>query len=483
MALPIDPAHVRAIAERLVACRSASPDVVAETRCARLLAEFLLDVPHGEWPTPDGRPVVWAHRPGRSRRSVVVLGHYDTVGVAEFESLGAPEDLAFDCAALRRRLIERAAEASDAFGPSALADLNLETRHAGTWMFGRGALDMKSGLAAGVAVLQALARAPAPPECGMLFVATPDEENDSAGMIAALRELRRVQDREEIQPVGVLNLDYSNEPAAYLGVMGKLEAACYVIGRPTHVSRPFDGLDAAQLAAAITARVTQSRDLVDAHDGHRGMPPVALRLRDLKPAYNVQTALEAWAEFNLLTFTRSVHDTLLILKAEVARALQALLKGRSELEAWIEPESFEPGLDVNPTTCVMTYPELVERAGGPIADDPLPSGMTGLDARAATLERLRELARRARLTGPAVIVLLVPLLSSRAPGEGALSRAARAALIAAWRVRAILLPADLGCLLRLVARGAVRRYRAALPPSGANTSCRGPMRVPWTWTS
>ena len=163
MALPIDPAHVRAIAERLVACRSASPDVVAETRCARLLAEFLPDVPRGEWPTADGRPVVWAHRRGRSRRSVVVLGHYDTVGVAEFESLGSSNDLAFDCAALRRRLVERAAQEPDAFGPSALADLNREARHPGTWMFGRGALDMKSGLAAGVAVLQALARAPAPP--------------------------------------------------------------------------------------------------------------------------------------------------------------------------------------------------------------------------------------------------------------------------------------------------------------------------------
>ena len=318
----------------------------------------------------------------------------------------------------------------------------------------------------------------------MLFVATPDEEHDSAGMITALHELRRLLDAEETVPVGVLNIDYSNEPAAYLGLMGKLEAACYVIGRPTHASRPFDGLDAAQLAAAITARVTQSRDLVDAHDGHRGVPPVVLRLRDLKPAYNVQTALEAWAEFNVLTFTRSVHDTLVILKAEAARALQALLKGRSELSAWIEPESFEPGLDVNPTTCVMTYPELVERAGESIADDPLPPGMTGLDARAATLERLRELARRARSPGrrwsscscpPSIPLPRRATARSAGPPRGARRRA--------WRVRAILLPADLGRLLRLVARGAVRRYRAALarprariPFAVGRRECLGPGR-------
>ena len=145
---------------RLVGCRSVSPDVAGESRCAREIEAALPPaVERGEWQTPDGRPVVWALAPGTTRRAVVLLGHYDTVGMSEFGALGDPlgEDVALHPAAVRDRLIERLNAGAPLFSSAQLADLRDEQREPGTWLFGRGSLDMKSGVAVGITVLAAWA--------------------------------------------------------------------------------------------------------------------------------------------------------------------------------------------------------------------------------------------------------------------------------------------------------------------------------------
>ena len=148
----IDPGRVRELTRRLVACSSVSPDPGGEAACAALIREALPPgVESGFWPSDDGRPVVWALRRGRSPATVVLLSHYDTVGVEEYASLdpAAGARIAFDPDALRGRLVS-----SSLASPAAVAaDLEEERRAPGTWMFGRGALDMKSGVAAGVTAL------------------------------------------------------------------------------------------------------------------------------------------------------------------------------------------------------------------------------------------------------------------------------------------------------------------------------------------
>src|SRR2546428_2080089 len=125
----LNPSAIRALTLRLVGCRSVSPDVIGETRCAREIQAALPDrAEHGQWRTPDGRPVVWAYSPGTTGAAVVLLGHYDTVGVGEFGALGDPlgEDVAFDPAALRERLIERLNAGAPLFGSEQVADLIAE---------------------------------------------------------------------------------------------------------------------------------------------------------------------------------------------------------------------------------------------------------------------------------------------------------------------------------------------------------------------
>src|SRR5437867_4456673 len=133
------PERVRALAERLIAIPSVSPDPAAETQCARVLAEQLpTSLERGEWSTSDGRPVLWALLRGRSPRTVVLLGHYDTVGISEFAALGHPDRyVAFDTQALPALLARYARTAERTVAPEVLADLDEEARCPGTWLFGR----------------------------------------------------------------------------------------------------------------------------------------------------------------------------------------------------------------------------------------------------------------------------------------------------------------------------------------------------------
>ncbi|MBI5709756.1 MAG: hypothetical protein HZC42_05525, partial [Candidatus Eisenbacteria bacterium] len=253
----------------------------------------------------------------------------------------------------------------------------------------------------------------------------PDEEHASAGMLAAVGELARLRESEGLELAGALNLDYASEPVAHAGVMGKALAGIYVIGRPTHAGTPFEGVDAAQLAAAIVSRATASRNLVDQWQGVAGVPPVALRLRDLKAGYNVQTAVEAEVELNLLAFARPLAETLEALRAEALAALEDLVRAMRELRAWVEPGHTAPG-EPELRSRVLLWPELVARAGEP---GELFDAEGRLDPRAASLMRVRKLARAARLAGPAVVIyLLPPFHPHAAPGDGPLVRAARRVL-------------------------------------------------------
>ena len=183
---------------------------------------------------------------------------------------------------------------------------------------------------------------------------------------------------------------------------------------------------------------------------------MTLRLRDLKPTYNVQTAREAMIELNVLTFERSLEDTMAALRHVVTEAVREVRSGQLDLSAWIGTPHQELGVDVDPGSWVLTYPELATRAETSIDDDPIargpasraqspaatawaggghdPSrwvgtGVARLDARAATLERIRALVRRAGITGPAVVLHLLPPYYPRAtPGDGALVQAVRTAL-------------------------------------------------------
>lgn len=420
MGTAIDPKAVRALTERLVGVRSVSPDPDSERACAAVIRGSLPSgIESGEWPTRDGRPVVWAMARGRTRRGVLMLSHYDTVGVAEFASLGDPrgEAIAFDPGALRSRFLDLAASSPEAVG-DALEDVLEEARAPGTWLFGRGALDMKSGIAAGVAALRAMVTDRDGLNGSVLFVACPDEEVQSAGMLVALPELVRARDAAKLDLAGVLNLDFADDPCVHAGVVGKLRVGLWVLGRPTHVGDPLRGTDAAQLAAAIARHATLSTELVERLDDTATPLPSLLRLRDSKAGYDAQTALEAEVELNVLTLVRPLDDVLERVRSLAAAAAAELAQARAGLRA---AHGTPPTRE---RMRVLLFHELVAEAGGLPADEP--KRTPSADVADATRERVRRLARAAKLSGPAVVItLLPPFYPAAAPGHGPLVAAAR----------------------------------------------------------
>src|SRR5262249_16220109 len=102
--------------------------------------------------------------------------------------------------------------------------------HPGDWMFGRGAIDMKSGVAANIAVMRKLAQQARESTLplSIVLLATPDEENESAGVLQAVRFLLRLREQYGLEFAGAINTDYTtslypSDPHRYVytGTIGK----------------------------------------------------------------------------------------------------------------------------------------------------------------------------------------------------------------------------------------------------------------------
>ncbi len=261
---------------------------------------------------------------GTGPRTVALASHYDVVGIANYGSLAewayAPEELL-------PRLIDELERAPTGAGDQlALTDLR-----SGAYLPGRGALDMKSGLAAGIALLERFAQEPSA-QGNLLLIATPDEEEASHGMRTAASLLPKLAGEWGLELQAAINLDASGERdddgagrAVYLGTVGKLLPSVLLIGRESHAGSPFDGVNPNLLAAELTRRVECNVALADNAAGAVAPPPVSLKQADLKAHYDVTMPHAAWCYFNLLTHRRTVAEVMELMVSLTRSALDDAL--------------------------------------------------------------------------------------------------------------------------------------------------------------
>ncbi len=291
---------------------------------------------------PHGRHNAYAFLRGQSSRAVVLLGHVDTVGADDY---GALEPWAFDPDALaaRRELLE-------GLGPDVAADL---AAGPDDWMFGRGVADMKSGVAATIAVMRRLAekaRAGSPPPLSVVLLATVDEENESAGVLQAVRFLHALRERHGLAYAGVVNTDYTaarypGDPHRYIyvGTVGKLLPSIFVVGQAAHAGDPFAGLDANLLAAELVRDLSMNTDLCDAVRGEVAPPPVTLHAADLKTGYDTQLPFAAAFYLNVVTLTTSPATLLARLRGRAETVLAGLLARLNvAAEDWLRATALTP---------------------------------------------------------------------------------------------------------------------------------------------
>ncbi len=310
-------ATVRDYTLRLVRIRSVSPgageNAVAEEVLRQLSEHGLegaytasgLDAIEGD---PFGRHNAYAFLRGTSARTIVLLGHIDTV---QTEDYGPLEPYALDPEALAERQDEL-----KRLAPEIRPDLEAQP---GDWMFGRGVVDMKSGVAANVAVMRRLAALAGEGQLplSVVMLATPDEENESAGVLQGVRFLTRLKRERGLEYLGLINTDYTTalypgDPHRYVytGSIGKLLPSYFVAGRESHVADPFDGVDANLILAEIIRDVSMCDDLCDVAGGRITPLPVTLHAQDLKTHYDVQIPFTAWCYMNVLTFNAEPGELL-----------------------------------------------------------------------------------------------------------------------------------------------------------------------------
>src|SRR5699024_7800868 len=246
---------------------------------------------------------------GESNRTVVLMGHMDTVGVDDF---GANQVLAFKPDEWKAHLTgEKLTEAVQAQVDS------------DDWMFGRGVLDMKSGTASNIYLLTHYASNPGLLDGNIVFIAECDEEDGSHGILSALKTLKRGREEEDFEYVGAVNADfvapaYAGDDNRYIykGTVGKLLPSFFITGEETHVGSAFDGLDPNFIAAELTRQISYNPDLSDMALGEATLPPVSLKQTDLKPNYTVQTALSAYVYYNFFVHSWSPEKVLELLKEQ-----------------------------------------------------------------------------------------------------------------------------------------------------------------------
>lgn len=238
-----------------------------------------------------------------SDRTVILIGHIDTVGIDDFGTL---KEFACDPDQLPEKLLSLK-----------LPQEVIDDIRSGEYMFGRGALDMKSGVAGHMYLISYFAQHPEELSGNLIALAECDEEDGSHGVISALDEFDRLGEKEGFRYVACVNADYSTnynpgDPNRYVyyGSIGKLLPCYCAFGKETHVGQAFAGFDPNLLIAEITREISLNTDLCDIAQGEVAIPPISLKQCDSKPSYTVQTPLTAYSYYNFFTHGLSPHQVL-----------------------------------------------------------------------------------------------------------------------------------------------------------------------------
>jgi len=315
----------------------------AERSLPEQVAQWLRERPfyqeRQEWvqlhPAEDGRPLLTAlwKREAATRKTVVLLSHFDVVGVEDY---GPWKHLAFRPEELTRAFRER----SVAHPQSLPADVRADLAD-GEWLFGRGVMDMKCGLAQHMALLERAAAGEF--DGNLLLVTVNDEEVNSVGMRAAVPVLLQLAEEHELEYVAMLNSEpmFSPFPGdrgtyVYSGSIGKILPGFLCAGRETHVGEPFAGLNANLLAAMMAEELELNTAFCEQVAGEVTPPPVTQILKDLKTDYNVQIPLYATVLCNLFLYERPVDELTELLRSaaeRVARRVEATYAARSQTYA------------------------------------------------------------------------------------------------------------------------------------------------------
>lgn len=322
---------LESIVKRLVKVPSIS-GTLGEKRMAEELVEILGEIPYfqnhpnkiftEDIPNDEFERVnVAALLEGKeksNRKTVVLLSHYDVVGTADYGNL---QPLAFD-----------AEQLTEFLQTSKLPEEASKDLQTGDWLFGRGVMDMKAGLAIELGLLSELSQ----DEYfsgNILLLSVADEERNSAGMLAGVELLMKLKKKYDLE----YSLCLCTEPSfesfpgdeskyIYLGSAGKMLPLMFCVGKETHVGEPFAGVNAAWMAAAFTSNMELAEVFLERESDFSCPLPICLKIEDLKEQYNVQTPTHAYALYNIFTIKQTPEDVITKMKKLAEQTASELME-------------------------------------------------------------------------------------------------------------------------------------------------------------
>lgn len=254
-----------------------------------------------EFDSENNRHSIIAYLKGQSDNTIVLMGHIDTVEIDDYAKAKA---YACDPDKIKNALKKY-------FDLSADVIKDMESNN---YLFGRGSLDMKSGVAVNMTIIDYFSKHLDQLNGNLLFLAECDEEGDSKGIISALDQLIKLRKEENFHYCACINTDYSvsndNKRYLYLGTVGKLLPSFICFGKESHVGSPFEGFDPNILLSILNKNLSLNAELSDKAGNKTSVPPICLKQSDFKTTYTVQTASCAYAYFNYMLYTSSPKKVL-----------------------------------------------------------------------------------------------------------------------------------------------------------------------------
>ena len=339
-----------------------------------------------------------------SGRTLIFHGHMDTVGL---EGFGAVADYACRPEELMEHL--KAVE---------LPNEVREDLMSGEYLFGRGACDMKSGDAVTLGVLKDLCEHPERLAGNVVVSFNPVEENLHTGMLEATDILLEWKEKYGLDYLMAINNDYicplfpgDKVKTIYTGTVGKLLPCFYIQGKETHVGQCFEGLDASLIAAELVNRIHLNHEFSDGYEGEYSYPPSVLKMKDLKPWYNVQTAAEAFVYFNYFVHNASIEEITRKLKTAAVEVFDQVRDRTCKEADWFSKASGQQICRYIYDTRVYTYEELyrLAAAGKEFREEELERLLhqeleKGTDKREVPIRMIRYLLQTAGITSPAIVL-------------------------------------------------------------------------------
>jgi arginine utilization protein RocB len=355
----------------------------------------------------DGRSFVTALiKQSSAKETIVLVSHFDVVGVEDY---GVLKELAFQPVELTRELENYV---------DALPDEAREHLLSRDWIFGRGVMDMKAGLALQMSLLEKAIDEEW--DVNLMLLAVPDEEVNSQGMLQALPALSELAKKHDLTYKACVNSEpmfqkYPGDDNLYLytGAIGKLLPGFYCYGKETHVGEPLAGLNANLMVSEIQKLMEWNTDLCEQVGTEVTPPPTSLIQKDLKTEYSVQIPHTAVTLYNVLFMEKSLQDwegDFLAIAKQAAKNIDAFCKEKAK-----QFKRFTAFTELPVEVSVYTYEEILKKAKEIHGEHELDVRISSiiamnshLDEREQSIKVVEEVASLCKDLGPMIILFFAP---------------------------------------------------------------------------